>query len=77
MSDQVQGMCRSNDCDRPSVWWAEQNRNQPRSGKRGPRPKVRQWDGEFCAEHLIRCIPLKLSEMGEHDHLIIKPVWEI
>ena len=79
MSDLVPGECRSSGCTSRAEWYVLHERFLTRKGKRGPKPKRKQWDGEFCNEHLIRVLPLKLDDVrGATDKLTVeRMVWEV
>lgn len=68
MSTQVPGQCRSGDCEEQAVFYVcvlTAPASRPNLIRVG-------WDGEFCYKHLLRCIEIKIGELGSRDKLILE-----
>jgi hypothetical protein len=66
MSDRVPGECRSGDCIERAEFFAES------LGMRKEKGSAPEWNGEFCPEHLLRVLALKLEEMDTKGVILIE-----
>lgn len=60
MSDTEPGICRSNDCGRPATLFLSAGK----PSKWGANRYGGLWHGEFCHEHAMRALDLKVKELG-------------
>ncbi len=68
MSEAVPGQCRSQDCTERAEFYAEMVH-----GNRS----IDNWNGEFCLQHLVRCLELKVPELSDMNHtlLVERMIW--
>lgn len=78
MSRLEPGRCRSGDCNRRAEFYAY-TRYRRKDVRYRDRPRMPDfnWDGEFCMEHLMRCLEMKLRELPSHKGIKLERlVWE-
>lgn len=68
MSEEVPGQCRSLGCTERAEFFVELLENNK---------VARNWSGEFCHIHLVRCLDLKVIELSSLKHTLVveRIVW--